>query len=76
MRKPSRKVITCNTFRIIEDPALLIVTADNIKFDLLIKNSDGGLISEETKDDLTEGPYVFCLCGATKRGKSCSSTLL
>jgi hypothetical protein len=69
-------MITYYTFRIIEDPALLIVTADNIKFDLLIKNSDGGLISEETKDDLTEGPYVFCLCGATKRGKSCSSTPL
>ena len=63
-------------FRIIDDPALLIVTADNIKFDLKIKNSEGGLISAEIKDDLTEGPWVFCLCGATKRGKSRSRTHL
>ena len=69
-------MITEYTFRIIEDPALLIVTADNIKFDLKIKNSEGGLISAETKDDLTEGPWVFCLCGATKRGKSRSRTHL
>ncbi len=50
------------------------MTADNIKFELKIKNSEGGLISAEIKDDLTEGPWVFCLCGATKRGKSRSRT--
>ncbi len=64
----------CYNFRIVDDPALLIVTADNIKFELKIKNSEGGLISAEIKDDLTEGPWVFCLCGATKRGKSRSRT--
>jgi hypothetical protein len=66
--------LKCYNFRIIDDPALLIVTADNIKFELKIKNNEGGLISAEIKDDLTEGPWVFCLCGATKRGKSRSST--
>jgi hypothetical protein len=70
------KMFTCYNFRIVDDPALLIVTADNIKFDLKIKNSEGGLISAEIKDDLTEGPWVFCLCGATKRGKSRSRTHL
>ena len=68
--------LKCYNFRIIDDPALLIVTADNIKFELKIKNNEGGLISAEIKDDLTEGPWVFCLCGATKRGKSRSSTQL
>ncbi len=35
------------------------MTADNIKFELRIKNSEGGLISAEIKDDLTEGPGSF-----------------
>jgi hypothetical protein len=72
-KKHAHPLISYN-FRIIDDPALLIVTADNIKFELKIKNSEGGLISAEIKDDLTEGPWVFCLCGATKRGKSRSRT--
>ncbi len=41
--KPAHPLKSYN-FRIIDDPALLIVTADNIKFELKIKNSEGGLV--------------------------------
>jgi hypothetical protein len=48
---------------------VLLVTKENVLFQLTIRNKDGRIVSSYEKDKLVPGAYSLCFCGVTALGK-------
>jgi hypothetical protein len=49
---------------------VLLVTKENVLFQLTIRNKDGRIVSSYEKDKLVPGAYALCCCGVTALGKT------